>query len=304
MILCANPIYDSVFKALMSVPEVARGIISCLIGKKVLDLKLIPQEHVRKDAESGNLLVLRMDFCAIVETTEGDFQQVIIELQKAKIGHNPLRFRQYLANRYQAVEESFVNGVSRYETLPIVGIYLLGYLLDRALPTVIHVKRHYYDADSGEKVKAGLSHDFIEKLTHDSFFIQIPKITEELETKLHEILFIFYPGNVKSDDPHRIEIDDSVVKSGTLLARIVTELNRLQENPEMDTMMTYEDIHLFEQREAATDAMQELEAERKLRVEAERECLEEKARRKESERKAKELEARLARLEKKMKDRE
>ena len=46
-----------------------------------------------------------MDFCAVIETEEGRTYQVIIELQKARLGLSPLRFRHYLANRYMAMEE-------------------------------------------------------------------------------------------------------------------------------------------------------------------------------------------------------
>ena len=66
----ANPIYDSVFKHLMEDLEIARGFIGRLLGVKVVELQLLPQELTeRKAASLGTpdplVRVFRLDFAAV-----------------------------------------------------------------------------------------------------------------------------------------------------------------------------------------------------------------------------------------------
>ena len=213
MLIVANPIYDSVFKALMEDVEIARGILSALIGMEILDLRFIPQEHVRKDRESGDLVAMRMDFCAVVESDEGENFQVIIELQKAKISSTPLRFRHYLANRYTTLEEINVAGENRLAALPIISIYMLGYILDENLPMATKVERRYRNAATGDVVKNVAANEFIEQLTHDAFFIQIPKIKGRMGTDMERVLCVFDQHRKLKDDTHRLEFDEKVVKN-------------------------------------------------------------------------------------------
>ncbi len=71
MLLIANPIYDSVFKALLEDLETARGFVSVLTGMKVVQLQLLAQEHAHRDSQTGEMKVFRLDFCATIETEGG-----------------------------------------------------------------------------------------------------------------------------------------------------------------------------------------------------------------------------------------
>jgi hypothetical protein len=291
MLIIANPIYDSVFKSLMEDVETARGIVAALIGRQVVGLQIIPQEHVRRDSDSGDMVVFRMDFCATIQTAPGERIQVIIELQKANLGGNALRFRHYLAHRYQTtdLQEVSVGGKTRQRQvcLPIISVYLLGYLLEEAYPMAVSVKRGYFDAVTGEALHAVSRNDFIEQLTHDAFFIQIPKIHGQMGTELERVLLVFDQHRVVEGDIHRLEFDEEWVQGDPLMARILRALNRLQENPEMEKLMTLEDIYLFEQRELAEEAewaREELRAQRKQLEEEQKRREEEQKRREEAER--------------------
>jgi hypothetical protein len=269
MLIVANPIYDVVFKALMEDIEIARGILSALIGMNIIELRLLPQEHVHKNQESGELIALRMDFCALIENDKGECYQVIIELQKAKVGTTALRFRHYLASRYLALEEVQAEGETQLIALPVISIYLLGYCLDEALPMAIKVQRDYCDAVTGRKIKKPAKHEFIEQLTHDAFFIQIPKIKGQMGTEMERVLSVFDQNRIVKGDAHRLEIDEKVVNTTPLLAKVFRKLNRLQESPEMNKIMTLEDIYLFEQQEMQREMRKEVEHERRLRIAAE-----------------------------------
>lgn len=80
----ANPIYDTVFKHLMEVPEIASELISRLIGRRVLSLRQLPQETQQRaqgvDVEGAVLQVLRLDFAAEIELEDGSHKKVLIEL--------------------------------------------------------------------------------------------------------------------------------------------------------------------------------------------------------------------------------
>ena len=83
MIEIANPIYDVVFKYLMKDEKLAKLLLSAIIGKEVVGLKLRPTEHSLSVSET--LTVLRLDFRARIVDREGRQELVLIELQKAKI---------------------------------------------------------------------------------------------------------------------------------------------------------------------------------------------------------------------------
>lgn len=262
--IIANPIYDSVFKYLMADIEVAKGIISALIGMKVVELKCVPQEHVRKDVSTGELLGMRFDFNAVVETKDRGRFNVIIELQKAPLGSNALRFRNYLASQYQSVEHynDLETGRDGMRALPIISIYLLGYTLSSELPMATHVTREYRNAVTGDALACSEVNEFIELLTHDAYFIQIPLIKGAKGTELERVLSVFDQHHQLEKDKHRLEVTGKPVNSDPLIAKIYRILKKAQEDPEIEKAMTLEDIFLLEQQDAAAD-------ERKLREQAE-----------------------------------
>jgi hypothetical protein len=287
MLLIANPIYDSVFKVLLGDGETARGFVAALIGMRVVDLRLVAQEHARREAGTGDLKVFRLDFCATVETGTGRRFQVLIELQKANLGGNTLRFRHYLGSRYQTVEEVMIDGSPRKVSLPIISVFLLGYVLDAKLPMAVSVKRRYADAVSGAEVGQSEPHEFIEQLTHDALFVQIPMIRGESGTPLERVLAVFDQRRVVPGDVHRLAVEEDLGETDVLLGRMLRILNRLQESPEMEQLMTLEDVYQLEQQQMAL----ELEAARQA-LRKDRERLEQEQRRREEEQRRREEEQR------------
>ena len=267
VLLIANPIYDSVFKALLEDLETARGFVSILIGMKVVQIQLLAQEHAHRDPKTGEMKVFRLDFCATVETACGRRYQVLIELQKANLGGVPLRFRHYVGSRYQSVEEIIIDGKIHKVALPIITIYLLGYVLDESLPMATRVRRHYVDAVTGDAIEVATPQEFIELLTHEALFIQIPKIRASQGSPLERVLAVFDQCRKVQGDAHRLAVDEDLGQVDPVVERMLRTLNRLQESPEMEQIMTLEDLYQLEQEQLA----QELEAARQaLRKEQER----------------------------------
>ena len=160
-----------------------------------------------------------------------------------------MRFRYYLASRYITSEEVHEDVESSLKALPIISIYLLGYYLDKKLPMATQVKRGYYNAVTGKAINQASPNDFIEQLSHDSIFVQIPKIKGKMGTELERVLSIFDQQRKLEEDHHRLEFDEKLVNTYPLIGKMCRALNRLQESPEMEQLMTLEDIFLIEQKE-------------------------------------------------------
>jgi hypothetical protein len=67
----ANPIYDIVFKYMMEDNEVAKLLLSSIIGSEVTYLDPRPQDYTATKSSSGDIYVYRLDFAARIKTAEG-----------------------------------------------------------------------------------------------------------------------------------------------------------------------------------------------------------------------------------------
>ncbi|MBK9338399.1 MAG: hypothetical protein IPM98_18390 [Lewinellaceae bacterium] len=207
MVEIANPIYDVVFKYLMNDEKVARLLLSAIIGREVVSLEFRPTEH---HFPVGELLaVLRMDFSARIVDENGDQELVIIELQKAKLASDIMRFRRYLGEQYANKENMVREPAPEYpyrKALPILSIYFLGHRLEHTTAPVVRVNRHYIDAATGEQIRE--KEVFIESLTHDSVIIQIPYLKGQRRTELEQLLALFDQSST-TDDPHFLTINEN-----------------------------------------------------------------------------------------------
>lgn len=83
MITIANPIYDSVFKFFMEDTEVAKRLISNIIGAEVTELAPKPQEITTRSQKYA-IALLRLDYTAVIKDHKGKESKVIIEMHKAE----------------------------------------------------------------------------------------------------------------------------------------------------------------------------------------------------------------------------
>lgn len=237
MVQIANPIYDVVFKYLMNDEKVAKLLLSAILGKEIVSLEFRPTEH---HFPVGELLaVLRMDFSARVTDENGKQELVIIELQKAKMASDIMRFRRYLGEQYANKENMVREPAPEYpyrKALPILSIYFLGHALDHTKAPVVRVNRRYMDAATGEQIHE--KEAFIQSLTHDSVIIQIPYLKGRRRTELEQLLALFDQSTV-AKDPHFLAINEH-----DLPERYRPLLRRLQKaltNPTIRQSMDAED---------------------------------------------------------------
>ncbi len=208
--LIANPIYDVVFKRMMENERVAKFFIGTLLEETIETIEVKPQEYTYegefdftnpKDVEKyenrlrerHSIWVYRLDFIATIKTKTGEQKKVLIEIQKAKNQIDLMRFRNYLAEQYK--KEDLINNVK--VVLPITTIYILGFKLNEIDTPCLKVERNYIDHTN--KTTLNTQSDFVEKLTHDSYIVQVERITNRYQTKLDKLLSIFEQTNFTDD---------------------------------------------------------------------------------------------------------
>ena len=239
----ANPIYDVVFKYLMEDNDIAKLLISTIIGEEIVELAFLPQETT-VSLEAHSLTVYRLDFSATIKKPDGSYRHVIIEIQKAKLATDIMRFRRYLGDQYQKKDNAYfetVRGKQIRKAMPIVSIYFIGYQLDKITAPVIKVNRNYYDVTTGEEILE--REDFIESLTHDSYVIQIPHLKSDHRTDIEELLRIFDQNQVTSDS-HILSIDEANYPEKYRL--VIRHLQRALVEPHVKRTMDAEDDILAE----------------------------------------------------------
>ena len=180
----ANPIFDIVFKRMMENDRVAKFFIGTLLGQTIETVEVKPQEFTYTDELAG-LAVFRLDFIATIKTQTGELKKVLIEIQKARNQIDLMRFRNYLAEQYKK-EDSIDN---EKVILPITTIYILGFKLPEIDAPCIKVERNYKDLIKNKIINT--KSDFVEKLTHDCFIVQVDRITNNYSTKLEKLLSLF-----------------------------------------------------------------------------------------------------------------
>jgi hypothetical protein len=206
----ANPIYDVVFKRLMENDKVAKFFIGTLLEQTIETIEVKPQEftylkeldqndpevvkYINKQIkERLTINVMRLDFIATIKTETGELKKVLIEIQKARNQIDLMRFRNYLAEQYK--KEEIVN--EEKTILPITTIYILGFKLPEIETPCLKVARNYNDLINNSTLTT--KSDFVEKLTHDSFIVQVNRITDRYQTRLDKLLSIFEQTNFVDD---------------------------------------------------------------------------------------------------------
>ena len=192
--------------------KVAKFFIGTLLDTSVETIEVKPQEFTYV-AELSGLAVFRLDFIATIKTREGELKKVLIEIQKAKNQIDLMRFRNYLAEQYK--REDTIYG--KKTILPITTIYILGFNLPDIETSCMKVSRHYKDLITNTILEK--KSDFVEKLTHDCFIVQVERITDRYQTRLDKLLSLFeqrhFTDDTRITKEFKQPIDNEEVKIST-----------------------------------------------------------------------------------------
>ncbi|MBB3836251.1 hypothetical protein FHS57_000233 [Runella defluvii] len=177
---------------MMENERVAKFFIETLLEQAIETIEVKPQEFTYTDELAG-LAVFRLDFIATIKTETSEYKKVLIEIQKAKNQIDLMRFRRYLGEQYK--KEDKVNNEN--QALPITTIYILGFTLPEIETACIRVERNYKDLINKTVIEK--KSDFVEKLTHDSYIVQVDRITNRYQTSLDKLLSVFEQSNFVDD---------------------------------------------------------------------------------------------------------
>jgi len=275
--LIANPIYDLAFKYLMDNLEIAKGIIAAIIKEEIVHIDFQATESTIQ--LPSKFTFFHLDFIARIRDKHGKSKDVLIELQKTNVPSDILRFRRYLGSQYRKEEDVVQpDGSPARESLPIVTIYFLGFILSPTLPAVIKVDRQYIDMLSGKTITE--RHDFIECLTHDSYVIQIPGIKLEMKNRLEYVLSIFKQERLVVGDnrlkDYAYEIEDELLqKILRQLAKAAAD-NKLLEQMEMEELAQHEYETAFARLERKIEKHEKIIEEKEKTIEEKKKTIEEK----------------------------
>jgi hypothetical protein len=115
-----------------------------------------------------------------------------------------------LAEHYK--REDKIGNSEEKEVLPITTIYILGFILPEIPTPCIKVERQYKDLINSTILNT--KSDFVEKLTHDSFVVQVNRIVGRYQTRLDKLLSVFEQryfvddGTIVKEYKHEAEIEE------------------------------------------------------------------------------------------------
>ena len=233
----ANPIYDSVFKFLMEDERVAKTILSALLKKNVVNVKMRPHEY--SNTTRDNLSMFRIDFAATIKEQDGNEHLVLIELQKTWLETETLRFRQYLGAQYSNKDNIRQNDDKGY-AIPMVAVYLLGHRVGDIEEPVIYVNHKSYDYN-GNEVTKGLPDPFVESLVHNSILVQIPLLRGQINNHLEKVLSVFDQTRMSGDNTQVLKIDESGYEDDADMMYILHRLTAAAADAMMRQDMNVED---------------------------------------------------------------
>ncbi len=245
-----NPLYDHAFKYLMDNEQIAKLVLSIILGTRVISLQSKPEETPISDnllfendkfVNVKNIKMVRYDFKAIIETETGEEQTVLIELQKYNTPDPITRFRQYLASNYLK-EETFTdsNGNEQVKPLPIITIYILGFELKEFDTQAVKILNQPFDIINNKLLN--VKSEFANLLTHPSIILQATHKGQNRGTRLEKFLNLFHQKLKGAESDFIIEIEDTELPDEEL-TRIISYLNRATLNDTLLRQLRYEDAY-------------------------------------------------------------
>ncbi len=188
----ANPMYDAVFKKLMENDLVVKFFIGTLLEQTIECVELMPPELNHSNLLTG-FNVFRINFIATIKTDDGGLKKVVIEIQRARNHIDLIDFQLYLQRRID--NKDTVN--NKKSLLPIITIYILGFKIPEIETSCFRVEQNYKDLINNTVINK--KSEFLDKLTNDTFVIQVDRITDRYQTRLDKLLSVFEQSNFYDD---------------------------------------------------------------------------------------------------------
>ena len=273
MLQVANPIYDIVFKYIMEDERIAKTILSALLKKEVVEVKIRRNEYANTTRDT--LSIFRIDFGARVLENDGTTHLVLIELQKTWLETETLRFRQYLGAHYANPEN--INKDDRHGyAIPMVTVYLLGHKVGEIEEPILYVNHKHYDY-YGNEVTKGLPNAFVDSLTHDSIIVQIPRLHGQLHNRLENVLNVFDQSRKQESNQQILMIDENLYSDNDEVLYILRKLKEAASDSKLRHDMNVEDEYFsaIEKRDTEILMRDKMLAEQKSQLDEQKNQLDE-----------------------------
>ncbi len=249
----ANPIYDSVFKYLMEDERIAKTILSALLKKEVVSVKMRPHEYANVTRDT--ISMFRIDFAANVREEDGKEHLILVELQKTWLDTETLRFRQYLGAQYNN-KDNIQEGSKKGYAIPMVAVYLLGHRVGDIEEPVIYVNHKSYDYN-GNVVTKGIPDPFVESLVHNSIIVQIPLLRGQVNNRLEKVLSVFDQTKMYVGETQLLSIDETHYEDDADMMYILRRLTAAAADPMMRQDMNVEDEYFSTIEDLDTQVMKQ-----------------------------------------------
>jgi hypothetical protein len=261
--------YDVVFKFMMEDERVAKAFLSAIIEEEVIELDFAAQEHTmrrlktekekqdekeateqvakkktiekdeKKDTDGETFFtVCRFDFSARIALPDGGFKVVLIELQKAKLSSDIMRFRRYLGLHYKDPNNSYKSEGDK-KARQIYCIFLLGYDIGIPGHPIIQVDNMVKDGTTKESLSE--TNEFIEGLHHRSWIVQIDQLKQRRRNDVETLLSVFDQAN-RTKNRHIVNINEDDFPES--FRPVIRRLRMASENEDIQIEMEMEDDYM------------------------------------------------------------
>jgi hypothetical protein len=230
---------------MMEDEKVAKSFLSAIIKEEVVELDFASQEHTlrsskeskkQEETEETFLTVCRFDFSAKISLPDGSYKTVMIELQKAKLPSDIMRFRRYLGLHYKDSSNTYVSENNK-KACQIYCIFLLGNDISIPGSPIVRVDYKVKDDTTEEELEV-TDNEFIQGLHHRSWIVQIDQLKQRRRNDVEKLLSIFDQEN-RTKDHHIMNVDENSFPE--IYRPIIRRLRMAYENENIQTEMEMED---------------------------------------------------------------
>ena len=243
----ANPFYDCIFSYMLEDERVAKLLLSALLQKDVLSVKIEEPKRKRKHKICIPLL-FRID---LLVTVNGMDSQIIVRFRKTWRATETVHLRQYLVAQYLNEDVLEKKEEDRFG-LPVVAVYILCHKLGELTEPVVYV-RHHILGYSTTLISDGVSDKFIESLPYDSIIVQSPYLRKHAQSRLERILSVFNQEYCMKGNEHLLELEEDLFNPDEQL--LLNCLLRVAAYPDFCRAMDIEDEFLSEIERRDTEIM-------------------------------------------------
>jgi len=210
----ANPLSDVVFNKLIKEIPFANFIMNTIMNEELSIHELQPLKF-NYTPQQKIMAVSRYDFEGTLLNELEPNKTVQISIYKAKRSFDLTLFKNSEVEQYKKEDEIQTEFGKIKKPLPIIAIYLLGFDLTGVESAAVKVARNYTDLLTNKIIHQ--KSDFIERLSHDCYVVQMTRFNDKVHTRLEQLLSVFEQNNFidanQTIKEYKYEVKDEQLKS-------------------------------------------------------------------------------------------